>query len=101
MASAWLLMCQPSASSAIELNHQPAAISATIATSVNHSTKRVPRSPAALPVWNTCSWRQRAWSWVCMAAFCAAAQAPCCRRTALGVLPCQRRKLRLKLRVSW
>src|SRR5690606_17806205 len=43
-------MCQPSASSAIELNHQPALISTTIVTSVMTTTSREPRSAARLSV---------------------------------------------------
>ena len=50
MASACELMCQPSASTAMELNHQPATISTTMVASVIHSTRRVPRSAAALPL---------------------------------------------------
>ena len=42
-------MCQPSASSAIELNHQPATISTTIIAAVIHITSRVPRSAMGLP----------------------------------------------------
>ena len=49
MATACELMCQPSASSAIELNHQPATISTTIVAAVIHMTRRVPRSAAWLP----------------------------------------------------
>ena len=48
-------MCQPSASSAIELNHQPAVISMTIAAAVIHITTQVLRSASALPVSKTWS----------------------------------------------
>ena len=48
MATVCELMCQPSASSAIELNHQPATISTTIATAVINITARVPRSAIGL-----------------------------------------------------
>src|SRR5882757_583412 len=58
MAIACELMCQPSASSAIELNHQPAAISTTIMTAVIHMTTLVPRSATALPSSNTWLWVQ-------------------------------------------
>ena len=58
MATACELMCQPSASRAIELNHQPATISTTIIAAVIHITARVPRSAAWLPTSNTCSWVQ-------------------------------------------
>ena len=58
MASTCELMCQPSASKAMELNHQPAHISTTIVTSVIHITSRVPRSAAWLPSSNTCSCSQ-------------------------------------------
>src|SRR5262245_61544977 len=40
-------MCQPSASSAIELNHQPATTSTTIVTAVSSATARVRRSADA------------------------------------------------------
>jgi len=43
-------MCQPSANKAIELNHQPAAISIAIVAAVSHATIQVLRSAAALPV---------------------------------------------------
>jgi len=52
MAKACELICQPSASSAIELNHHPEAISTTIMVAVIHITARVPRSAAGLPVLN-------------------------------------------------
>jgi hypothetical protein len=39
-------MCQPSASKAMELNHQPATISTTMVTRVIQTTARVPRSAA-------------------------------------------------------
>jgi hypothetical protein len=42
-------MCQPSASNAIEFDHQPTAISMTIIATVIHMTVRVPRSAAWLP----------------------------------------------------
>ena len=60
MASACELMCQPSASTAIELNHQPATISTSMVATVIHSTRRVPRSAAALPVpyWCWCAQRE-------------------------------------------
>src|SRR4051794_31248432 len=66
MASACELMCQPSASRAIELNHQPAPISTTIAATVIHITSRVLRSADSLPApkwWSCCQARR---SWVCM-----------------------------------
>eukprot|EP01136_Pigoraptor_vietnamica_P043118 Opistho-1_new@18131 len=66
MASACELMCQPSAKSAMELNHQPAPISTTIMAAVIHITRRVLRSAAALPApkwWSCC---QALRSWVCM-----------------------------------
>jgi len=53
MATAWELMCQPSASNAMELYHQPAKISITIIAAVIHITRRVPRSAAWLPVSKT------------------------------------------------
>src|SRR3954463_16103019 len=59
-------MCQPSASSAMELNHQPALISTTIITAVIHITARVLRSAAGLPVSKTCSCCQGLRSRVCM-----------------------------------
>ena len=58
MASAWELMCQPSASNAIELYHQPAAISITIIAAVIHMTMRVLRSAACVLSWKTWPWVQ-------------------------------------------
>ena len=58
MASACELMCQPSASSAIELNHQPATISTTIVTTVIHVTAQAPCSAVAFPASNTRLWVQ-------------------------------------------
>jgi hypothetical protein len=43
-AEAWLAMCQPSASSAIELKTVPATISTTIIAAVSAITRRVFRS---------------------------------------------------------
>ena len=56
MATACVPMCQPSASSAIEFHHQPAAISATIMTSVSATTAQARRSVAL---------RSTAKSWAC------------------------------------
>lgn len=53
MATACELMCQPSANSAMELNHQPAAISMTIMATVIHITVRVLRSATSLPASKT------------------------------------------------
>ena len=55
MATVCELMCQPSASKAMELNHQPAAISITIMRAVIQVTMRVPRSAAWLPLSKTWS----------------------------------------------
>src|SRR6185312_4519637 len=66
MATACVLMWKPSASSAIELYPQPAAISSTIMAPVIHITARVPRSPAALPWSNWCEWVQALRLVVCM-----------------------------------
>ena len=44
MAAACVPMCQPSASSAIELNHQPAPISTTMVEAVSQTTTRVRNS---------------------------------------------------------
>ena len=44
MAPAWVAMCQPSASSAIELNQEPAAISTTMVIAVSPTTIQVRRS---------------------------------------------------------
>ena len=56
IAKACELMCQPSASSAIELKAQPAKISTTIVTKVIHMTQRVLRSAASELL-------SKAWSW--------------------------------------
>src|SRR6185369_10211894 len=53
IATAWELMCQPSASSAIELYHQPAVISITIMAAVIHMTMRVLRSAVSVLSWKT------------------------------------------------
>jgi hypothetical protein len=45
MAPAWLAMCQPSASSAMEPKIQPEKISTAMVATVSQKTKRVPRSP--------------------------------------------------------
>src|SRR6185369_6258339 len=58
MATAWELMCQPSASSAIELYHQPAATSTTIMAAVIHMTTRVLRSAVSVLSWKTWPWVQ-------------------------------------------
>ena len=49
IAKACELMCQPSARSAMELNHQPAMISTSIIAAVIHMTSLVPRCPAGFP----------------------------------------------------
>src|SRR5882757_7317474 len=65
-APAWVDMCQPSASSAIEPKSVPPAISATIMTAVSPTTAQVRRS---LRSWaaprKTWSWRQSASVWLC------------------------------------
>ncbi|EXI73881.1 MAG: hypothetical protein AW07_02017 [Candidatus Accumulibacter sp. SK-11] len=60
-------MCQPSASSAIELNHQPAAISTNIIAAVISITTRVPFSAARLPSSKTCVWLHGEFPVGCMA----------------------------------
>ena len=45
-------MCQPSASTAIELNHQPPAISTTIMMAVSHVARRMLASASGLPASN-------------------------------------------------
>src|ERR1044072_4872652 len=42
-------MCQPSASTAMELYHQPPAISITIMIAVSHSARRTTRSASGFP----------------------------------------------------
>src|SRR5579864_725429 len=66
MARACELICQPSARSAIELNHQPAQISTTIMAAVTHITIRVPRSALSLPLSKTWLCVQGLKSWVCI-----------------------------------
>src|SRR5260370_42122135 len=65
-APAWVDMCQPSASSAIEPNIVPPAISTTIMAAVSPTTAQVRRS---LRAWaaprKTWSWRQSARVWLC------------------------------------
>src|SRR5260370_36093685 len=65
-APAWVDMCQPSASSAIEPNIVPPAISTTIMAAVSATTAQVRRS---LRSWaaprKTWSWRQSASVWLC------------------------------------
>ena len=54
-------MCQPSASTAMELNHQPPAISTTIITRVSAIARRVFFSAIGLPWLNAwLCWRERA-----------------------------------------
>src|SRR5687768_13725464 len=53
-------MCQPSASTAMELNHQPPTISTTIMMAVSHNARRTLRSANGFPaskrgVWQWCS----------------------------------------------
>ncbi len=43
-------MCQPSASTAMELNHQPPAISMTIIAVVSQNARRMLASASGLPV---------------------------------------------------
>src|SRR5690349_12877422 len=66
-APAWVDMCQPSASSAIEPNIMPPAISATIIAAGRPTTAHVRRT---LPSWaapsKTWSWRQSSSVWLCM-----------------------------------
>ena len=66
-AAAWVDMCQPSASSAIEPKIAPPAISTTIIAAVSPTTSQVRRS---LRSWaaprKTWSWRQSSSVWVCM-----------------------------------
>ena len=50
-AMACVLMCQPSASSAMELKSQPAAISTTIIVAVSPTTRQLFSSPAWFPEW--------------------------------------------------
>ncbi len=66
-APAWVDMCQPSASSAIEPNSVPPAISATIMVAVRPTTNQVRRSlrSCAAPR-KTWSWRQSSSVWLCM-----------------------------------
>src|SRR5260221_5115317 len=65
-APAWVDMCQPSASSAIEPKIVPPAISTTIMAAVSPTTAQVRRS---LRSWaaprKTWSWRQSARVWLC------------------------------------
>src|SRR5665213_3151749 len=62
------LMCNPSASSAMELSHQPPMVYTTIIAAVTHITVRILRS-AGLPTPKTCSCVQEDKSCVCMVVF--------------------------------
>src|ERR1043166_5869649 len=69
-APAWVDMCQPSASSAIEPYTMPPAISATIIVAVRPTTAHVRRSLRSWAVpRKTWSWRQSSSMWLCMALF--------------------------------
>jgi hypothetical protein len=50
-------MCQPSASTAIELNHQPPVISTTIMAAVSHIARRTLRSASGLPASSRGEWQ--------------------------------------------